>query len=204
MKKEVSSYTLDVLKYSHIVSQLDFYLSLNSVACENKYVRPTFNDKKTNDIDDARHPIIEKANPESIFVSNNYKMDTDDDILIINGPNMGGKSTYMKELGLLVIMAQIGSFIPCTRASMSIFDSLFGRIGASDNLIKGQSTFMVEMKEVASALSNVSDNSLFIFDEIGIGTATFDGMAIAQRIIEYIVKHLHNKTLFSSHYHEIT
>ena len=117
---------------------------------------------------------------------------------------MGVKSTYMKELGLLVIMIQIGSFIPSTRASMPIFDSLFARIGSSDNLFKGQSTFMVEMKEIVSALSNARYSSLFIFDEIGWGTATFDGMAIAQSIIEYIVKHLHNKTLFSTHYHEIT
>ena len=204
LRKEVSKYTLDVQKASSILSELDFYLSLATVANENNYIRPTFNDKKIINVKSARHPIIEKANPDSIFVVNDYHFNSDDEILIISGPNMGGKSTYMKEFGLLVIMAQIGSFVPCEEADLPIFDSLFARIGASDNLIKGESTFMVEMKEVASALEKASDNSLFIFDEIGRGTATFDGMALAQAIIEYIASKLHTKTFFSTHYHEIT
>ena len=204
LRKEVSKYTLDVQKASSIISELDFYLSLASVASENNYSRPTFNEKNIIDVKNARHPIIEKANPEAVFVSNDYSFDTDDEILIITGPNMGGKSTYMKEFGLIVIMAQLGSFVPCEKANLPIFDSLFARIGASDNLIKGESTFMVEMKEVADALEKASDNSLFIFDEIGRGTATFDGMALAQSIIEYIATNLHTKTFFSTHYHEIT
>ena len=131
-------------------------------------------------------------------------MDNSTDVLIITGPNMGGKSTYMKEFGLLSIMAQMGSFVPAESCSVPIFDSLYTRIGASDNLIKGQSTFMTEMSEVAEALEEADNHSLFLFDEIGRGTATFDGMAIAQSIIEYIVRHVHAKTFFSTHYHEIT
>ena len=204
LRKQVSTYTLDVQKASSIISELDFYLSLASVASENSYVRPSFNDEQRIDVKSARHPIIEKANPDLIFVVNDYSFSSNDEILIITGPNMGGKSTYMKEFGLLVIMAQIGSFIPCEKADLPIFDSLFARIGASDNLIKGESTFMVEMKEVAEALEKATDNSLFIFDEIGRGTATFDGMALAQSIIEYIAAKLHTKTFFSTHYHEIT
>lgn len=204
LRKEVSKYTLDVQKASSIISKLDFFLSLASVASENNYCRPTFNNENIVDVINARHPIIEKANPGLAFVSNDYKLGTSDEILIITGPNMGGKSTYMKEFGLIVIMAQIGSFVPCEKANLPIFDSLFARIGASDNLIKGESTFMVEMKEVADALEKATDNSLFIFDEIGRGTATFDGMALAQSIIEYIAGNLHTKTFFSTHYHEIT
>jgi DNA mismatch repair protein MutS len=155
-------------------------------------------------VKEARHPIIEKAVPDTIFVANDYLLDPATDVLIITGPNMGGKSTYMKEFGLLVILAQIGSFVPAESCSLPVFDALYTRIGASDNLIKGQSTFMTEMSEVAEALASATPDSLFLFDEIGRGTATFDGMAIAQSIIEYIVRHVHAKTFFSTHYHEIT
>lgn len=204
LRKYISQFTNKIQTTSIALAKLDYYMTLGYVASENNYIRPNFNHEKTVSVLEARHPIIEKASPDTLFVSNDYRMDKDTDILIITGPNMGGKSTYMKEFGLIVLMAQIGSFVPAKECSIPVFDSLFTRIGASDNLIKGQSTFMTEMSEVAEALNKANDNSLFLFDEIGRGTATFDGMAIAQSIIEYIVKHVHCKTFFSTHYHEIT
>ncbi len=204
LRKKVSSFTISIQKTSVALSELDYYLSLAFLASENNYTKPIFNNDNHILVKEARHPIIEKASPETIFVANDYQMDKDTDVLIITGPNMGGKSTYMKEFGLLVIMTQIGSFVPASYCDLPVFDSLYTRIGASDNLIKGQSTFMTEMSEVAEALSKATPSSLFLFDEIGRGTATFDGMAIAQSIIEYIVKNIHAKTFFSTHYHEIT
>lgn len=204
LRGKVSQYTERVQKTSDAIAELDYYLTLAFVASENHYVRPHFNGERRIDVTSARHPIIEKASPDTVFVSNDYHMDSKTDVLIITGPNMGGKSTYMKEFGLIAIMAQIGSFVPAETCDIPVFDSLFTRIGASDNLIKGQSTFMTEMSEVAVALEDATPNSLFLFDEIGRGTATFDGMAIAQSIIEYIVRHVHAKTFFSTHYHEIT
>ena len=204
LRKYISQFTNKIQTTSIALAKLDYYLDLAFVASENNYIRPNFNHEKTIKVVEARHPIIEKASPDTLFVSNDFYMDKNTDVLIITGPNMGGKSTYMKEFGLIVLMAQIGSFVPASECSIPIFESLFTRIGASDNLIKGQSTFMTEMSEVAEALSRANDNSLFLFDEIGRGTATFDGMAIAQSIIEFIVKHVHCKTLFSTHYHEIT
>ncbi len=204
LRKAVSQYTQNIQKTSDALSELDYFLDLAYVASENNYIRPHFNGENRIEILRARHPIIEKAAPGTLFVANDYRMDKDTDVLIITGPNMGGKSTYMKEFGLIAIMAQMGSFVPAESCSMPIFDSLYTRIGASDNLIKGQSTFMTEMSEVAEALQEADSHSLFLFDEIGRGTATFDGMAIAQSIIEYIVTKVHAKTFFSTHYHEIT
>ena len=204
LRKYVSQFTDRIQKTSDAISELDYFLDLAYVSSENNYVRPSFNTKREINVTEARHPIIEKAAPGKVFVSNDYHMDGKTDVLIITGPNMGGKSTYMKEFGLLVIMAQIGCFVSASSCDIPIFDSLYTRIGASDNLIKGQSTFMTEMSEVAQALEDASEYSLFLFDEIGRGTATFDGMAIAQSIIEYIVKNVHAKTFFSTHYHEIT
>ena len=204
LRKYISQFTSQIQATSDAISELDYFLNLAFVASENNYTRPTFNGEKRIHILEARHPIIEKAAPDKVFVSNDYEMDKDTEVLIITGPNMGGKSTYMKEFGLLVIMAQIGSFVSAKECDIPVFDSLYTRIGASDNLIKGQSTFMTEMSEVAQALDSASSDSLFLFDEIGRGTATFDGMAIAQSIIEHIVKHVHAKTFFSTHYHEIT
>ncbi len=204
LRKYISQFTDSIQTTSNALAKLDYYLTLAYVASENNYIRPSFNHEKTINVVEARHPIIEKASPDTVFVSNDFHMDKETDILVITGPNMGGKSTYMKEFGLIVLMSQIGSFVPAKECSIPVFESLFTRIGASDNLIKGQSTFMTEMSEVAEALSKANSNSLFLFDEIGRGTATFDGMAIAQSIIEYIVKHVHCKTLFSTHYHEIT
>lgn len=204
LRKYISQFTIDIQNTSDAIAELDYFLDLAFVASENHYVRPKFNQEKKIDVQNARHPIIEKAAPDKVFVSNDYRMDSKTNVLIITGPNMGGKSTYMKEFGLLVIMAQIGSFVSADVCEIPVFDSLFTRIGASDNLIKGQSTFMTEMSEVAQALEEASPDSLFLFDEIGRGTATFDGMAIAQSIIEYIVRFIHAKTFFSTHYHEIT
>ena len=204
LRKYISQFTSQIQATSDAISELDYFLDLAFVASENNYTRPTFNGEKKIHIVDARHPIIEKAAPDKVFVSNDYEMDNSTEVLIITGPNMGGKSTYMKEFGLLVIMAQIGCFVSAAECNIPVFDSLYTRIGASDNLIKGQSTFMTEMSEVAQALDSATSDSLFLFDEIGRGTATFDGMAIAQSIIEHIVKHVHAKTFFSTHYHEIT
>lgn len=204
LRKEISKYTEPIQKTSDALAQLDYFLDLAFVSSENRYVRPVFSNDRTIDVAEARHPILEKAAPEVPFVSNDYHMGRDTDVLIITGPNMGGKSTYMKEFGLLVLMAQIGCFVSAKSATLPVFDALYTRIGASDNLIKGQSTFMTEMKDVSEGLEDATEHSLFLFDEIGRGTATFDGMAIAQSIIEYIVKHVHAKTFFSTHYHEIT
>ncbi len=204
LRKEISKYTEPIQKTSDALAQLDYFLDLAFVSSENRYVRPVFSNDRTIDVAEARHPILEKAAPEVPFVSNDFHMGRDTDVLIITGPNMGGKSTYMKEFGLLVLMAQIGCFVSAKSATLPVFDALYTRIGASDNLIKGQSTFMTEMKDVSEGLEDATEHSLFLFDEIGRGTATFDGMAIAQSIIEYIVKHVHAKTFFSTHYHEIT
>ena len=204
LRKKLYSYTEKIQASSDAISELDYFLCLAYVASENNYIRPNFSLTNEISITKARHPILEKASPDVLFVANDYSMKADTDVLIITGPNMGGKSTYMKEFGLLVIMAQIGSFVPAESCEIPLFDALFTRIGASDNLIKGQSTFMTEMSEVAQALSQADSHSLFLFDEIGRGTATYDGMAIAQSIIEYIVKNIHCKTFFSTHYHEIT
>ena len=204
LRKKLSSYTEKIQASSDAISELDYFLCLAYVASENNYIRPKFSLTNEISITKARHPILEKASPDVLFVANDYSMKADTDVLIITGPNMGGKSTYMKEFGLLVIMAQIGSFVPAESCEIPLFDALFTRIGASDNLIKGQSTFMTEMREVAQALSQADSHSLFLFDEIGRGTATYDGMALAQSITEYIVKNIHCKTFFSTHYHEIT
>lgn len=204
LRKRVSVHTERIQRTSESLAILDYYLSLAFIASEHGYVRPHFTHDGTIDIRSARHPIIEVASPETLFVANDYRMDKDTDVLIITGPNMGGKSTYMKEFGLIAILAQIGSYVPAESCDLPVFDALYTRIGASDNLIKGQSTFMTEMSEVAQALEEATSSSLFLFDEIGRGTATFDGMAIAESIIEYIVEKVHCKTFFSTHYHEIT
>ena len=138
------------------------------------------------------------------YVPNDIIMDNKTDILVLTGPNMGGKSTYMRQLALIVVMAQMGCFVPAKEADLMVFDQIFTRIGASDDLVSGQSTFMVEMNETNHALRHATENSLLIFDEIGRGTATFDGMALAQAIIEYITARIHAKTMFSTHYHELT
>lgn len=204
LRKVVASYTKDIQLLGKAIAKLDVILSLCETAVEGNYVRPTFNNQRRIEIIDARHPVIEKVLPDKEFVSNDYIMNENTDILIITGPNMGGKSTYMREFALLVIMAQMGSFVPAKKADLYLFDNIFTRIGASDDLIKGQSTFMVEMSDCNFALRNATSESLILFDEIGRGTATYDGMALAQAILEYLIEHVHAKTFFSTHYHEIT
>lgn len=187
-----------------IIAQVDVYQALAMLASENSYVRPIFNNEKKVDIKAGRHGVIEKVMGHGQYVANDVFIDNKNPVVLITGPNMGGKSTYMRQVALSVIMAQIGSFVPAEYASLTIFDQIFTRIGASDDLISGQSTFMVEMLEANNALRFASENSLILFDEIGRGTATFDGMAIAQAMIEYIATKIRCKTLFSTHYHELT
>lgn len=187
-----------------IIAQVDVYQSLAILASENSYVRPVFNDNQKMEIQEGRHGVIEKVMGHGRYVANDVNIDQEHPVVLITGPNMGGKSTYMRQVALSVIMAQIGSFVPAKYANLPIFDQIFTRIGASDDLISGQSTFMVEMLEANNALRFATENSLILFDEIGRGTATFDGMAIAQSMIEYIATHIKCMTLFSTHYHELT
>lgn len=204
LRNYLKSFTDSIQQLADNLALLDVLVSFSVVSSENRYVRPTFNLQRTIDIKDSVHPVLSKLKGNSSFVSNSYYMDNSLDVLVITGPNMGGKSTYMRQLALLVIMAQIGMFVPAKSASLYLFDAIFTRIGASDDLIKGESTFMVEMSETNRALEKATSSSLLLFDEIGRGTATYDGMALAQAIIEYIVNNIHAKTLFSTHYHEIT
>lgn len=200
IKKEVHL----IQDVSKIIARVDVYQSLAMLASENSYVRPVFNDQKIIDIKGGRHGVIEKVMGHGKYVPNDVSIDENSPVVLITGPNMGGKSTYMRQVALIVIMAQIGSFVPAKYANLTIFDQIFTRIGASDDLISGQSTFMVEMLEANNALRFASEKSLILFDEIGRGTATFDGMAIAQAMIEYIASEIHCMTLFSTHYHELT
>lgn len=200
IKKDVHSIQ-DVAK---VIAMVDVYQALAMISSENSYVRPIFNNQKQFHIVAGRHGVIEKVMTAGKYVSNDVEVDQNNPVLLITGPNMGGKSTYMRQIALIAVMGQIGCFVPCLEANICIFDQIFTRIGASDDLISGQSTFMVEMLEANNALRYATNNSLIIFDEIGRGTATFDGMAIAQSMIEYIATNIKCITLFSTHYHELT
>lgn len=192
---------------SGAIAQLDFLSSLATVARDNRYTRPEIAVNGEITIKNGRHPVIEQLLCDDMFVPNDTTLNgTDSKVMVITGPNMAGKSTYMRQIALIVIMAQIGSFVPAQYARISICDKVFTRVGASDDLTAGQSTFMVEMNEVAHILKNATPNSLVILDEIGRGTSTFDGMSIARAVVEYIIKnkHLGCKTLFATHYHELT
>ncbi len=202
--QELQKSTRLLQKSADAVSEIDVYLSLAEVAVNNSFVRPTFNSERIINIKNARHPVLSKLLKDHAFVANDIVLDEKTDVLIITGPNMGGKSTLMRQLALIIVMAQLGSFVPAESASLMLFDQIFTRIGASDDLISGQSTFMVEMIEANYALRKATTNSLLLFDEIGRGTATYDGMALAYAMLEYIAKVLKVKTLFSTHYHEIT
>lgn len=186
------------------LSELDVLQSFAVVSEDYHFVRPQMNTGHVLKIKDGRHPVVEKFMGHQEYVPNDVMMDESTDILLITGPNMSGKSTYMRQLALTAVMAQMGCFVPAERAELPIFDQIFTRIGAADDLISGESTFMVEMMEANNALMHATDRSLILFDEIGRGTATYDGMALAQAIIEYIHEHLRAKTLFSTHYHELT
>lgn len=184
------------------ISTLDVLGSFASVALKNNLVKPEFTDKNQIEIIEGRHPIVEQMCEN--YIVNDCVMDEDNNTLLITGPNMAGKSTYMRQVVLIAIMAQIGCYVPATKAKLKVFDQIFTRIGASDDLAQGQSTFMVEMSETSYALKHATDDSLIIFDELGRGTSTYDGIALAHSIIEYLEANLNVKTLFSTHYHELT
>ena len=184
------------------LATIDVLVALSTLACKKGYVRPVFHTQSYIQIEEGKHPILDDRMND--YVSNDWKMNDHTNIQLITGPNMGGKSTYMRQNALLVIMAQMGSFIPAKSANLPIFDRIFTRIGASDDILTGKSTFMVEMMEANVALRYATERSLILFDEIGRGTATYDGMALAQAMIEYIDSAIHAKTLFSTHYHELT
>ena len=184
------------------LATIDVLVSLSTLACKKGWIRPQFHTESYIHIEEGKHPILEDR--MSDYVSNDWKMEKTENIQLITGPNMGGKSTYMRQNALLVVMAQMGSFIPAKAASLPLFDRIFTRIGASDDILTGKSTFMVEMMEANVALRYATEKSLILFDEIGRGTATYDGMALAQAMIEYIDSAIHAKTLFSTHYHELT
>ena len=204
VKIKIHEYIPRLQRVANTLSDIDVFVSLSDVAEEYGYVKPDFNDNNVIDIVDGRHPIVERNVSADSYISNDCKVEKDENILLITGPNMSGKSTYMRQLALIVILAQIGSFVPASSASLPIFDKIFTRIGASDDLAGGKSTFMVEMIEAKNALVESTANSLLIFDEIGRGTSTYDGIALAQSILEYINNTIKCKTLFSTHYHELT
>lgn len=207
VRDKVAAEVERIQKTARAVARLDVFASLSLVASRNNYVRPTVNSRGVIDIRGGRHPVVEKMIPNDMFIANDVKLDNGENrIAVITGPNMAGKSTYMRQVALIVLMAQIGSFVPAQKAKIGIVDRIFTRVGASDDLASGQSTFMVEMTEVANILRNATKNSLLILDEIGRGTSTFDGLSIAWAVIEHIAspKILGAKTLFATHYHELT
>ena len=196
-----------IAQTAHVIAQIDALASLAYVAERNHYVRPKLNIRGTIDIKDGRHPVVEQMIQNDMFIANDTYLDNRKNrVSIITGPNMAGKSTYMRQSALIVLMAQVGSFVPAAKANIGIVDRIFTRVGASDDLASGQSTFMVEMSEVANILRNATKNSLLILDEIGRGTSTYDGLSIAWAVVEYISnpKLLGAKTLFATHYHELT
>ena len=203
IRNRVKEEVLEIKKTADVISEIDALISLAVVSEEYNFVRPTLNDEGKIEIIDGRHPVIEKVSKDA-YVPNDIKMDESVDVLLITGPNMSGKSTYMRELAIIIILAQMGSFVPAKSANLPIIDKIFTRIGASDDLVSGESTFMVEMKEAQNAIVHATKNSLILFDELGRGTATYDGMSLAQAILEYVAKNIRCKTLFSTHYHELT
>jgi len=203
IRETLKKHIEEIQNVAKIISKIDVLQSFATVSEQNNYLRPNFNNKNIQ-ITNGRHPVIEKVMDEGSFVPNDVFLNQDKCILIITGPNMSGKSTYMRQLALTIIMGQIGCFVPADEANLTIVDQIFTRIGAADDLVRGQSTFMVEMTEANYALANATDRSLILLDEIGRGTSTYDGMALAHAIVEYIHEHIQAKTLFSTHYHELT
>ena len=190
-------------KTAYILSLLDAYSSLSMVSEEYKLVRPKLVNERKVDIKDGFHPVVESINKNE-YVKNDVLMDENTNTLLITGPNMSGKSTYMRQFAITIILSQMGSFVPASSATLPIFDAIYTRIGASDDLVGGESTFMVEMLEARNAIVNATENSLILFDELGRGTATYDGLSIAQSILEYVSSNIKCKTMFSTHYHELT
>lgn len=207
LRDKIAGEILRVQNTARQIALLDCLCSLSYVASANQFVRPEINEDGVIDIKEGRHPVVEKMMNNGMFISNDtYLNNFESRISIITGPNMAGKSTYMRQTALIVLMAQIGSFVPAASANIGICDRIFTRVGASDDLASGQSTFMVEMSEVANILRNATKNSLLILDEIGRGTSTYDGLSIAWAVVEYISNSelLGAKTLFATHYHELT
>ncbi|MCI8506375.1 MAG: DNA mismatch repair protein MutS [Lachnospiraceae bacterium] len=207
IRNQIASQVERIQKTARCIAWVDVLTSLSVTATKNNYVRPRINEKGVIDIREGRHPVVEQMMRDDLFIANDTYLDTGDNRLsVITGPNMAGKSTYMRQTALICLMAQMGSFVPAKSANIGISDRIFTRVGASDDLASGQSTFMVEMTEVANILRNATKNSLLILDEIGRGTSTFDGLSIAWAVIEYISnpKILGSRTLFATHYHELT
>ena len=203
IREKVKEYIPSLQKISEVLSELDVILSFTVIAENNNFIKPKITDKRNISIKNGRHPVVEAVQKKE-YVPNDVIMNERTNILLITGPNMSGKSTYMRMIAIIAILNQIGSFVPCDEAVLPIFDNIFTRIGASDDLVSGESTFMVEMKEANYAIKNATQNSLILFDELGRGTATYDGMSLAQGILEYIHDNIGAKTLFSTHYHELT
>ena len=203
IREVVKRYIGKLQKAAKIISEIDMLQAFSIVSDQYKYVRPTLTEDKMIKMIDCRHPVVEQVMKDK-YIPNDIIMDKTTDILLITGPNMAGKSTYMRQCAITVIMAQMGCFVPCKSCIIPIFDKIFTRIGASDDLVSGESTFMVEMKEANNAISEATENSLILFDELGRGTATYDGMSLAQAILEYIHDKIKAKTMFSTHYHELT
>ncbi len=204
IREIAKSHTSELQRLAKAIAEIDLVLAFAKISSEERFIRPTIIQERILDIQNGRHPVVEKLLDQDRYVENDLYMGEKTNILLITGPNMSGKSTYMRQLALQIIMMQMGCFIPATSAKMPLFDQIFTRIGAADDLSGGKSTFMVEMLEVNYALQNATDHSLILFDEIGRGTATYDGMALAQAIIEYAHQKIKCKLLFSTHYHELT
>ncbi len=203
IREKIKEYIPALQDLASSLSDIDVLASLAVVAEDNNYVRPKLNEENVIDVKGSRHPVVEKVLNDE-FVDNDIHFDKDTCILLITGPNMAGKSTYMRQMAITAIMAQMGSYVPASEANLPIFDKIFTRIGASDDLVSGESTFMVEMMEANRAISGATEKSLILFDELGRGTATYDGMSLAAAIIEYISDQVKAKTFFSTHYHELT
>ena len=203
IKDQIQKEIFKLKNIAKILGEVDAIISLSTIADDYSLVRPTLNENNSIEIIEGRHPVVERVSSKE-YVPNDCKMDNKTHTLLITGPNMSGKSTYMRQLAIIIIMAQMGSFIPAKSAKLPIIDKIFTRIGASDDLVSGESTFMVEMLEAQNAIKNATKNSLILFDELGRGTATYDGMSLAQSILEYVNDNIKCKTLFSTHYHELT
>ncbi|UBH14091.1 DNA mismatch repair protein MutS [Macrococcus armenti] len=203
LRDYVKSFILNLKQQAKNIAVLDCLQNFSEVAVKHQYVKPVISSTKTLNLKDARHPVVETVMERDQYVANDCLLDTHTFIYLITGPNMSGKSTYMRQVALISIMAQMGAYVPASFAEVPIFDQIFTRIGAADDLVSGQSTFMVEMLEAKNALQNATENSLIIFDEIGRGTSTYDGLSLAQSMIEYVHNKIGAKTLFSTHYHEL-
>jgi DNA mismatch repair protein MutS len=205
IREQVSSFTARLQRTSESIAVIDALSTLANLAAENRYVMPEITDDLELKILDGRHPVLDRRLGVESFVPNDIHLDgIRDTVMVITGPNMAGKSTYIRQVALLVLMAQMGSFIPAKEAVIGTVDRIFTRVGASDELSRGQSTFMVEMNETANILNNATERSLIILDEVGRGTSTFDGVSIAWAITEYLYQRIHARTLFATHYHELT